>query len=87
MQDQLPPQGQPQPNEGGGAAQKVIEGIHTDLLKLVEFSSQAAPAVAQKFEAIAAQFQAAVKELLNGGSEPEPSPKGPTQGGPGAVPV
>ncbi len=85
----MPPPDEMPPEQGeGGGVQKLVEGIHTDLMKFMELVQSAAPQVAAKLEAVVQGFAAVVEELVGGEKPPQAGPPNqPTDQGAGAVPM
>jgi hypothetical protein len=86
---QQPPQQQPpQPEQGGGEVQQLVETTYAGLQQLMEIVSGASPELAEKFGAVVQGFQMVIEALVKGGGQPqEQGPRGPSAGGPGAVPA
>jgi hypothetical protein len=89
---QQPPQQSPQPEQqgGGGEVQQLVETTYAGLQQLMEIVSGASPELAEKFQAVVQGFQMVIEALVKGGGEPpqqSQGPRGPSAGGPGAVPA
>jgi hypothetical protein len=89
MQQQPPAQQPPQPEQGGGGeVQQLVETTYAGLQQLMEIVAGASPELAEKMGAVVQGFQMVIEALVKGGGEPpQQGPKGPSAGGPGAVPA
>lgn len=101
MPPQMPPQGPPQqpPQQpegvapggagGGSPVKKLAEGIHSGLMQFMDLleSSQLDPGLKEQLGAVISAYQEFIQNLVGGGGQAQPQERGPTAGGPGAVPA
>lgn len=81
------PQGQP---EAGGGVKQLAEQVHSGLSKFMSLleGAQVPPQVKEQLSGVIQGYEAFVEALLQGGGpQPQAEPRGPSAGGPGAVPA